>query len=113
MTLGEIIKEIDSGNRIVVHCDTEEKAIELLTVCKDKGYRWNGGDELIGRLDCHNGHWNDYKYNTVYYINDSRKGYISYSSVEYCKEIGILFVYYKTEETPLIKSEYDISFLFD
>lgn len=45
MTLGEIIKEIDSGNRIVVRCDTEEKAIELLTVCKDKGYRWNGGTE--------------------------------------------------------------------
>lgn len=113
MTLGEIIKEIDSGNRIVVHCDTEEKAIELLTVCKDRGYRWNGGLELLGGLDSYNGHWYMHLEDTVYFINDPIKRLITYTGSEYCKRARISFVDYETEEIPLIKSDYDISFLFD
>lgn len=74
MTLGEIIKEIDNGNRIVVHCDTEKKAVSFLTMCKEKGYKWGGdGDELIGKTDDFNGLWDVYQCNTVYFINDPKK----------------------------------------
>lgn len=113
MTLSEIIKEIDNGSEIVVHCDTEEKAIKLLSMCKGKGYKWTDGHELIGRIDYYNGLWNVYQCSTVYYINDPKKGRITYASSEYCEKKGIPFVDYGTEEFPLIKSEYDISFLFD
>lgn len=114
MTLEEISIKIDNGDDIAVHCDTQEKAIKLLTMCKEKGYKWYGGGvELIGVVDGYNGHWHRYQENTVYFIEDYKGNYITYGDVEYCKEKGILFVDYETEEFPLIKSDYDISFLLD
>lgn len=113
MTLEEIIKEIDNGNRIFVHCDTKEKAIKLLTTCKEKGYMWNGGSELLGKIDNYNGNWDIWLEDTVYFINNPIKRLIAFTSGEYCKGARIPFVYYKTEETPIIKSEYDISFLLN
>ena len=90
------------------------KAIKLLTMCKEKGYKWYGGScELIGVLDGYNGHWHRYHKDTVYFIDDHKEKYITYGNIEYCEEKGIPFVDYEIKEIPLVKSDYDISFLFD
>lgn len=49
MTLDEITERIDSGCNIVVRCDTKEKAIKLLTLYKDKGYRWCNGEVILDK----------------------------------------------------------------
>lgn len=113
MTLEEIAIKIDNGDDIAVHCNTLEKVLRFLGMCKRKGYKWYGGTELIGVVDGYNGHWCRYQENTVYFIENYKGIYITYGDVEYCKEKGILFVDYETEEFPLIKSDYDISFLLD
>ena len=51
MTLKEILKEINKGNDVIIHCDTQEKATKFLTICKQKGFKWRGGKELLTPYD--------------------------------------------------------------
>ena len=46
MTFKEIAEQIDNGKDIVICCDTEEKARNLLLMCKAKGFVWQGGTHI-------------------------------------------------------------------
>lgn len=52
------------NGKIVVHCDTEEKANDFLRECNKRDFKWRDGTSLI----CNN-YWMFYKENT-YYINN-------------------------------------------
>lgn len=50
------------NGKIVVHCDTEEKAIDFLKQCHDRGMTWCNGDIILSK----NNEWNIFKENTCY-----------------------------------------------
>lgn len=76
---------IDLRNGMVVHCDTEEKAIKFLSECENQGCKW-----LSGYKSCECNHWNMNKENTCYIIENckSKKNifYIYYSDLNFFKE---------------------------
>ena len=89
---------IDKPNT-VVHCETEEQAIELLTEAHNNGFKWFGGIDYLGRLN-----YNAYESNTCYYIHDG-----VYCNVEYSKEIG--FEILKFEDCKLVNKLLDVDFI--
>lgn len=76
---------INLKDGLVVHCDTEEKAIKFLIECENQGCKW-----LSGSKTCECNHWDINKENTCYIIESckSKKNifYIYYSDLDYFKE---------------------------
>lgn len=89
---------IDKPNT-VVHCETEEQAIELLTEAHNNGFKWSSGIDYLSMLiyDVHES-------NTCYYIHGG-----AYCDVEYSKEIG--FEILKFEECKLVNKLLDVDFI--
>lgn len=54
----------ESKNLLVIHCDTEEKAIKLLEAFNKEGYRWCNGESYT-KIN----NWEDYKEKTCYSNN--------------------------------------------
>ncbi len=83
----------------VVHCETEEQAIELLTEAHNNGFKWSSGIDYLSMLiyDVHES-------NTCYYIHGG-----AYCDVEYSKEIG--FEILKFEECKLMNKLLDVDFI--
>ena len=83
----------------VVHCETEEQAIELLTEAHNNGFKWSGRIDYLSRSN-YDVHEND----TCYYIHDG-----TYCNVEYSKERG--FEILKFEECKLVNKLLDVDFI--
>lgn len=112
MTLEEITKKIDDGNDIVVHCDTEEKAIKLLIMCKDRGFTWDDGTEILDNEEDYNGYWYVNREETIYYINiDDKEVFVTF--IARAEGESDPYVEYNDIEEGVCVSEYDISFLID
>lgn len=111
MTLGEIENEINDGKELLVHCDTREKAIEFLTMCKSKGFKWKTGIEILGERD-RGGFWDDYRNKTSYYVTTNLK-YLTYGNAEGAENCYEMYVEFEDVEERLYPSDYDISFLFN
>lgn len=96
MTLDEIAKEIDDDNDIIVHCDTEEKAVALLTMCKDKGFRWPINKEIFVNDGCGGDgvNWEEFRENTIYYIFVSRGRTLKYDDISYAEKESDKYVEY-------------------
>ena len=62
-------------SRMVVHCDTEEKAKTFIKECYKQGFTWWGN-----RYTYENTSWYDYEQDTVYFLNDR---YITYGDLDY------------------------------
>lgn len=79
-------KKIDLIGK-VIHCETEEQAIELLAECRKQGINWSSGREPSGKYA---DNWDRYEKNMCYYINkpynENDKNLISYSGINYYKE---------------------------
>ena len=61
---------------VVVHCDTEDKAIKLLTALKEDGYVWRGLSKDLLEVT-------EYSINTCYRISNLSNKEISFSSYNY------------------------------
>lgn len=83
----------------VVHCETEEQAIELLTEAHNNRLKWCSKIDYLSRLN-----YNAYESNTCYYIHDG-----VYCNVEYSKERG--FEILKFEECKLMNKLLDVDFI--
>lgn len=64
-------------DKIAVHCDTEEKAIDFFKKCEDKNMKWCDGDSLSNTC------WEVYDEETCYICENSR---IYYSYLNYSKQ---------------------------
>lgn len=64
-----------SKEKLGIHCDTKEKAIELLKAFNKMGKKWRSGDSYL-ELDC----WSSYHKNICYNNNNG------YSCINWCKE---------------------------
>ena len=60
----------------VVHCETEEQAIELLTEAHNNGFKWRSGIDYLSGLN-----YDVHESDTCYYIHDG-----AYCNVEYSKK---------------------------
>lgn len=89
---------IDKPNT-VVHCETEEQAIELLTEAHDNRFKWCSGIDYLSRLN-----YDLHESNTCYYIH-----YGAYCNVEYSKKRG--FEILKFEECKLMNKLLDVDFI--
>ncbi len=89
---------IDKPNT-VVHCETEEQAIELLTEAHDNRFKWCSGIDYLSRLN-----YDLHESNTCYYIH-----YGVYCNVEYSKKRG--FEILKFEECKLMNKLLDVDFI--
>jgi hypothetical protein len=65
-------KELFEG-RNVFHCETQELAIELLSIAHNLGYKWG---KCTSYLDFN--HWEDYEENTCYNIKEGYYGTVNY-----------------------------------
>lgn len=61
-----------------IHCDTEEKASELLKFLHENGFKWNSGTDLIRE-----NYWKGYAQNTYYRISNCNYGAISCKAVNF------------------------------
>ena len=77
-----------SKEKLAIHCDTEEKANELLQAFHNLGKKWCDGTSY---LSCNE--YDDYKDETCY----SNKG--GYAEYEFCKDY--LYIIYEFEEVDL------------
>lgn len=127
MTLDEITERIDSGCNIVVRCDTKEKAIKLLTLYKDKGYRWCNGEVILDKntVDA----WNAYRADTMYYVRANKQKSVMYGNYDarypemyYNKECALsimmmgyeyLYVEYEDETDVIEKSDMTLESLMN
>ena len=89
---------IDKPNT-VVHCKTEEQAIELLTEAHNNGFKWRNGIDYLSGLN-----YDVCESNTCYYIH-----YGVYCNVEYSKERGLEIL--KFEECKLMNKLLDVDFI--
>lgn len=89
---------IDKPNT-VVHCETEEQAIELLTEAHNNRLKWCSGIDYLSRLN-----YDLHESNTCYYIH-----YGAYCNVEYSKKRG--FEILKFEECKLMNKLLDVDFI--
>ena len=69
--------------KVVVHCDTEEKAREFLKKCEKRGYKWALGSDCTSKTE-----WDDYKIQTCY-----ARG-IFFANVEYYANQGYSVIEY-------------------
>lgn len=65
-------------SRMVVHCDTEEKAKVFIKECYKQGFTWWGDKDTDEDT-----FWYDYKQDTIYFLNNR---YITYSVLDYYYE---------------------------
>lgn len=88
------------GEKVVVHCDTEEKAKALLKLAKSFGYKWEGGNDLeeISR-------WENCKENTCYRFYDTD---VIISPKKYYKENGYKIVEFELDEPSPMKESFKI-----
>lgn len=86
------INNVNSGNKIVYHCNTFEKAERLLKILKDNNVTWRGNDEINES----NYRWEYYKQNTCYGLKGIEltngeiilSGQLEYSNKKYFEEVG-------------------------
>ena len=89
---------IDKPNT-VIHCETEEQAIELLTEAHNNGFKWFGGIDYLGRLN-----YDVFENKTCYYIFGK-----SYDNIEYFKKQNHKIL--KFEECKLVNKLLDVDFI--
>lgn len=123
MTLDEITKAIDGGRNVVVRCDTEEKAVELLTLCGYKGFSWKSGMAIHYKSITRT--WKTYRANTIYYVRANEQNYIMYGSYDIrrsemhynknCEPLitiaGVEYFYVEYEDEVIEKSDMTIESL--
>lgn len=88
MNIKEIIEKMKAGEKIAVHCETEERARIFLKLLHEEGFkwRWSSGDNL-----CDYTEWYMYASNTCYIVyevpgdGDNR---IDYNEKNWCLNSG-------------------------
>lgn len=65
----------NSKKKLAIHCDTKEKAKQLLKAFDKMGKTWSAGASYLEYI-----YWNSYKQNTCYNNNNG------YCSIDWCKE---------------------------
>lgn len=75
-------KDIIFDSNTVIHCLTEEMAINLLLYARSKGYTWGDEDEY----DINNTLHDEHRYNTCYHLSYGTVGSVS----EYEKDYNIM-----------------------
>lgn len=65
----------NSKKNLAIHCDTKEKAKQLLKAFDKMGKKWSAGASYLEYI-----YWNSYKQNTCYNNNNG------YCSIDWCKE---------------------------
>ncbi len=65
----------NSKEKLAIHCDTKEKAKQLLKAFDKMGKKWSAGDSYLEYI-----YWSPYKQNTCYNNNNG------YCSIDWCKE---------------------------
>ncbi len=65
----------NSKEKLAIHCDTKEKAKQLLKAFDKMGKTWSAGSKYLEY-----NYWNSYKQNTCYNNNNG------YCSIDWCKE---------------------------
>lgn len=111
MTFKEIAEQIDNGKDIVICCDTEEKARNLLLMCKAKGFVWRGGTHIPYTFKgADDARWQSNKQNTVYYIRTSKNKTITYGHTAF---VGGMWHYAENDDEEICLGGYDISFLLN
>ena len=83
----------------VVHCETEEQAIELLTEAHNNGFKWSGGIDYLGRSN-----YDVFENKTCYYIFGK-----SYDNIEYFKKQNYKIL--KFEECKIMNKLLDVDFI--
>lgn len=88
------------GEKVAVHCDTEEKAKAFLSLAKSFGYKRRGGNDLEQVS-----YWGNYKEDTCYILYDTLVIYSSKSSYESLRYTIVEFELdepngYAIEDTP-------------
>lgn len=74
--------EYFKNNKVVINCEIEDEAKELIRVLKEYGIKWYNNDEL----DVYKTYWNYYEENTYYKINTINElsyGYNFYKNNNY------------------------------
>lgn len=88
MEIKDLIKE-----NVAFHCDTEEKANELLKKAHDLGYKWNSGYSYLEKSN-----YDKCEEDTCYFIAEGSYGSYSYSKdegykiIEYILDMGCNFM---------------------
>ena len=75
--------EIMKQENVVVHCDTEDKAIKLLTALKEEGYVWYDSWKCLNQDLLEDIKYHKYHKSTCYRISDLIEKKISYSWYEF------------------------------
>lgn len=72
------VKEFfDSNEKLAIHCDIEDKALELLKAFDTAGYKWHRGNRYIEDT-----YWYSFEEETCYTNNRY------YTDIEWCQEKG-------------------------
>ena len=83
----------------VVHCETKQQAIELLTEAHNNGFKWSNGSDYLGRSN-----YDVFENKTCYYIFGK-----SYDNIEYFKKQNYKIL--KFEECKLMNKLLDVDFI--
>lgn len=83
----------------VVHCETEEQAIELLTEAHNNGFKWSSRIDYLSESN-----YDVYESNTCYYIHDG-----TCCNIEYFKKQNYKIL--KFEECKLVNKLLDVDFI--
>ena len=75
--------EMFKNERVVVHCDTKEKAKKFLKLLHNNGFKWQGGDNLLYFYN-----WDEYKEETCYCKSEYNGTRVKYSFKRWYAEHG-------------------------
>jgi len=91
-----------------VHCDTEEKAKELLTLAHSFGWTWPSGESLIEDTN-----WCIRKKHTCYSFDNNKT--VGYARLDYYKSKGYEIVEFESEEKKVKKTKkvFDLGLFID
>ena len=82
------------GEKVAVHCDTEEKAEAFLKLAKSFGYTWCNGRDLEETTN-----WRVYKNLTIYTLDGIRKGFMTFGSINgYVKDNNYKIIPFELDE---------------
>ena len=82
------------GERVAVHCDTEEKAKAFLSLAKSVGYKWNTGGDLEKTTN-----WCVNKKLTIYALNYIEEGFMVFGSISgYVKDNNYKIIPFELNE---------------
>jgi hypothetical protein len=91
------------GEKIVVQCDTEDKANKLLQYFEDNGARWCGISKPT-----EDNNWHIYEKKTSYALSYGLKA-LTYDDVDMCTQRGFKKIQFEDVDIPSIKRAYTIN----